>query len=250
MTRPLRLLISTVVVAGHGHLLAQCDTLDFEGYPSNTDFTTQYQSCGVVFSSNGFPTPPQTYDYGIGTYTSVLHSYDWFGELRMDLVDPMNGVTPVPASYVRFTNPIDSEIDYIVAKAYDVNNNLLDSIFSTSPDEIVFNQGADLIAYILMDDAQGTAYVIDDIVISGFNTGIAQSDAASAFTLYPTLTETTLEVTAPNATEAIVVAHDGRVAMRVGLGAGQQTIDVRELAPGSYAMVIPGNATARRFVKL
>ena len=68
------LLFSTLL--GPSNAAAQCDTLNFEGITSGTDITNQFQACGVVFSSNGVLTAPQTYDYGIGAYTSVLHSYD------------------------------------------------------------------------------------------------------------------------------------------------------------------------------
>ena len=234
--------------------VAQCDTLDFEGIASGTDFTNQYQACGVVFSSNGIATPPVTYDYGSLSWTSVLHSYDWYGELRMDFVDPVNGTTHVPVGYVSFDNPIGSEIDYIVGTAYDVNSNILTTFSSASPERIEVTTGSANIAYIILDDDQTTAYVIDNIVISGGEPGAVQEHAIGGVTVVPALAEETITLSTGNGqpAEFWIIASDGRPVQRIKTTDVVSTIDVRHLASGAYTIVCStdrGGHTAR-FVKM
>ncbi|MEO8066886.1 MAG: T9SS type A sorting domain-containing protein [Flavobacteriales bacterium] len=245
---------SVPLAIGQLNAVAQCDTLDFEGILSGTNFTNQYQSCGVVFSSNGIITPPVTYDYGSLSWTSVLHSYDWYGELRMDFVDPADGVTPVPVGYVSFDNSVGSEIDYIMGTAYDVNGIALTTFYSISPERIELNIGGAGIAYIVLDDDQNTAYVIDNIVIAGAEPGAVQEHTASGFTVAPTLTEETITVRTGNGqpAEFWIIASDGRPVQRINTTDAVATIDVRHLASGAYTVVCSTDRTAHtaRFVKM
>ena len=233
---------------------AQCDTLDFEGFPSDSPFTDQYQSCGVVFSSNGVLAPPVTYDYGSTSWTSVLHSYDWYGELRMDFVDPLDGVTPAPVSHVSFDNPIDTEIDYIVGAAYDVNGIALLTINSVSPDVVILNSGAPNMAYIILDDAQGSAYIIDNLVFTGAAQAVVAEHALTNLTVIPTLADELITVRTSNGqpAELLLIAPDGRIVQRINATGTTTTMDVRQLAAGTYTVLCNSGASARtaRFVKL
>ncbi len=233
---------------------AQCDTLDFEGITSGTDITNQFQACGVVFSSNGVLTAPQTYDYGIGAYTSILHSYDWYGELRMDFVDPLNGTTHVPVGSVWFTNPVDSELDYIVAKAYDEGGVLLDSVYSVSPDTVELTSSGSLIAYVILDDDQSSAYVIDNVVISGGSPDAVNELSLPALVVLPTLTSETITVRTgtTDRVELLVIASDGRIAAQQVVNDASATLNVQHLAIGTYTVVCNGAGGQRtaRFVKM
>lgn len=229
---------------------AQCDTLDFEGYASDTPFLDQYQSCGVVFSSNGVLSPPVSYDYGSFSWGSVLHSYDWYGELRMDFVDPVNGTTHVPVSYVSFDNPIDSEIDYIVGAAYDVNGTVLTTFSSQSPDRVEISLPGPTIAYVVMDDANTSAYVIDNLVIGGqANMGVAPIGPGLRSALWPTDCETTITLRSAFTGQGTVISADGRVVMTVAVSAGQQEIDMTNVASGAYTLVLGAGSEVLRFVK-
>ncbi|QQR85788.1 MAG: hypothetical protein IPJ76_14430 [Flavobacteriales bacterium] len=244
------LLPLTLAVLSTNDAIAQCDTLDFEGYPSDTPFENQYQACGVVFSSNGVPSPPVTYDYTSFSWGSVLHSYDWFGELRMDFIDPVNGTTHVPVSYVSFDNPIDTEIDYIVGTAYDVNGTVLTTFNSQSPDRIEISLPGPTIAYIVMDDANGSAYVIDDLVIGGQgNLGLAPFNHAEPSALWPTDCEGTITLRTMFNGQGTVLSADGRAIMALAISAGQQQIDLTLLAPGAYALVLGNGTEVLRFVR-
>lgn len=244
------LLPLTLAVLGTTDAAAQCDTLDFEGYPSDTPFLDQYQSCGVVFSSNGVATPPVTYDYGTFSYTSILHSYDWFGELRMDFVSPLDGTTLLPASYVSFDNPVDSEIDYIVGSAYDLNGNVLTTFNSQSPDRVEISLPGPTIAYIVMDDANGSAYVIDNLVIGGQgNVGIASINRTGPSALWPTDCEGTITLRSAFNGQGTVFSADGRAIMTLAISAGQQQIDLINVAPGAYTLVLGNAAEVLRFVR-
>ena len=233
--------------------IAQCDTLDFEGYASDTPFIGQYQACGVVFSSNGLPTPPVTYDYGSTSWTSVLHSYDWYGELRMDFVDPIDGVTPVPVSYVSFDNPIDTEFDYIVGTVYDMNGNALMSFSSVSPDRVEITTGGTNIAYIVMDDANGSAYIIDNLVITGTSAAVREVVAAE-LTIVPTLASDfiTVHTGSTKSSDMVLIASDGRIVQRSNTNDAITLIDVQHLASGTYTLVCNAGTASRtaRFVKM
>lgn len=244
------LLPATLVILTATDAAAQCDTLDFEGYPSDTPFLDQYQSCGVVFSSNGLPTPPVTYDYGSFSWGSVLHSYDWYGELRMDFVDPVNGTTHVPVSYVSFDNPIDTEIDYIVGTAYDENGVALTTFNSQSPDRVEISLPGPTIAYIVMDDANGSAYVIDNLVIGGQgNVGLAPVNPAEPSALWPTDCEGPITLRSTFNGQGTVFSADGRAIITLAISAGQQQIDLTRVAPGAYTLVLGNGAEVLRFVR-
>jgi hypothetical protein len=161
--RPAALLIIVAVLAA-GAGAAFGDVIDFEGYPSGTLITDQYLSYGVLFS--GYPPgspSPMTYDYGPGSYGSVLTSYDWFSAMRVDFVDPLNPSLFLPASHIEFDNPIDSEVDYILVEVFDAGGLLLYSYTSASPERVVIDLGAYVAAYMILDDSQTTAYVIDNL---------------------------------------------------------------------------------------
>lgn len=244
------LLPATLVTLTATGAAAQCDTLDFEGYASDTPFLDQYQACGVVFSSNGLPTPPVTYDYGSFSWGSVLHSYDWYGELRMDFVDPVNGTTHVPVSYVSFDNPIDSEIDYIVGSAYDVNGNVLTTFNSQSPDRVEISLPGPTIAYIIMDDANSSAYVIDNLVIAGQGSvGLSVVQPGEPSALWPTECEGTINLRTAYSGQGQVIGADGRVVMTFATSAGQQQVDLNSVAPGAYTLVLGNGSEVFRFVK-
>lgn len=243
------LLTLTLVFIPAADTAAQCDTLDFEGYPSDTPFQGQYQACGVVFSSNGVPTPPVSYDYGSFSWGSVLHSYDWYGELRMDLVDPVNGTTHVPVSYVSFDNPIDTEIDYIVGTAYDVNGNVLTTFNSQSPDRVEISVPGPTIAYIVMDDANSSAYVIDNLVIAGQgNVGLAPVNPVEPSALWPTSCEGSVTLRSSFNGQGALFSADGRLVMTLAISAGHQQIDLNNVAPGAYTVIL-GNGEVLRFVR-
>lgn len=244
------LLLLSIVALVAADTAAQCDTLDFEGYASDTPFLNQYQSCGVVFSSNGVLTPPVTYDYGSFSWGSVLHSYDWYGELRMDFVDPANGTTHVPVSYVSFDNPIDTEIDYIVGTAYDVNGTVLTTFNSQSPDRVEISMAGPTIAYIVMDDANTSAYVIDNLVIGGQgNVGLAPVSPMEPSVLWPTQCEGTITLRSAFNGQGTVFSADGRMIMTVAISAGQQQIDMTNVASGAYTLVLREGSEVLRFVK-
>ena len=156
------LIIVAILAGGAGG--ASGYVIDFEGFPSGTPITDQYLSYGVLFS--GYPAgnpPPVTWDYGPGSYGSVLISYDWFSAMRVEFVDPLNPTFYLPVSHIEFDNPINPEVDYIVVEVFDASGQLLYSYTSTSPERVVIDLGAPVAAYMILDDSASTAYVIDNL---------------------------------------------------------------------------------------
>jgi len=179
------LIIVAILAGGAGD--ASSYVIDFEGCPSGTQITDQYLSYGVLFS--GYPAgdpPPVTWDYGPGSYGSVLISYDWFSAMKVEFVDPLNPGLYLPASHIEFDNPIDSEVDYIVVEVFDSNGQLLYSYTSTSPERVIIDLGAPVAAYMILDDSANTAYVIDNletytpiVFADGFESGDASAWSAT-----------------------------------------------------------------------
>ena len=55
------------------------------------------------------------------------------------------------------------EVDYIQANVYSETGVLIDSYLSSSPERVEFNFNTSEAAYIILDDANHTAYVIDNL---------------------------------------------------------------------------------------
>jgi hypothetical protein len=163
------------------------DTIDFEGYPSNSVITDQYFSNGAIFSGYSGSGNPVTYDYGI-TWTSTLHSDDWYNPLRLKFVYPSDSGVSKPISSLTFYNPISVEIDYIKVVIYDENDSAVASYLSTSPEWVTINLGSNIGAYAVFDDSASTAYVIDEVSFTqgGKATGIAQLSPLKNYSIaYP-----------------------------------------------------------------
>ncbi|MDM7917426.1 MAG: hypothetical protein ACE15D_14825 [Candidatus Eisenbacteria bacterium] len=142
--------------------LARAETVTFDEYGSGTPITDQYLPQGVVFSGYGADPPPQIYDY-VGYIGRVLISYDWYSAMVIRFVEPSDPGTYRPVSEIAFDNPIDSEVDYIVARVYDANDNLIYEYTSSSPERVEIQLGSAEGAYMILDDDQNTAYVIDNL---------------------------------------------------------------------------------------
>jgi hypothetical protein len=82
------------------------DTINFEGYVSNTPITNNYWGSGAIFSGYDGSGTPVTYDYGINIYTSVLHSDDWYNPLKLRFVDVNDTNLAKPISHLSFYNPV------------------------------------------------------------------------------------------------------------------------------------------------
>jgi len=164
------------------------DTITFEGYPSNSVITDQYLSNGAIFSGYSGSGDPVTWDYTIYSWTSILHSDDWYNPLKLKFVDPSDSTVIKPISQLTFYNPQASEIDYIKVVVYDVNDSPIASYMSISPEWVTINLGASVGAYAVFDDSLSTAYIIDNISFlqEGDATGVSQSPATqNSSVVYP-----------------------------------------------------------------
>lgn len=163
------------------------DTIDFEGYPSNSIITDQYLPNGAIFSGYNGSDNPVTHDYGIYSWTSTLHSDDWYNPLKLRFVSPFDSTVIMPISQLTFHNPV-SEIDYIKVIVYDANDSAIASYLSTSPEWVTINLGSNIGAYAVFDDSASTAYVIDEVSFTqgGKATGIEQPSPVQNHTIvYP-----------------------------------------------------------------
>lgn len=140
------------------------DTINFDLYTTGTVMTNQEIPKGAIFSGISAP-DPQIYDYGPSSFGPVIISYDWYAPFRLDFVDTLAGSTLALVQKIEFENPIDSEIDYIVADVYDEFDNLIYHYVSTSPEYVTIDLGTPSGAYIIFDDSASTAYVVDNILL-------------------------------------------------------------------------------------
>lgn len=137
------------------------DTIDFQGYNSNTPITDNYWEDGAIFSGHNGSGVPVTYDYGMYSFTSTLHSDDWYNAMKLRIVDVNDTTISKPISHLSFFNPINSEIDYIKVTVYDNQDNEVATYLSTSPEWVSIDVPSNDGAYVVFDDSASTAYVID-----------------------------------------------------------------------------------------
>lgn len=157
------------------------DTMDFEGYASNTPITNNYWGNGAIYSGYDGSGIPVTYDYGINIYTSVLHSDDWYNPLKLRFVDVNDTNIAKPISHLSFYNPVSSEIDYIKVQVFDNEDNVVASYMSVSPEWVSIDVPTNNGSYVVFDDSAYTAYVIDLVSFNpgGKATGVAAMDNTS-----------------------------------------------------------------------
>jgi len=171
------------------------DTITFNGLVSGTTITNQYQNKGVVFTGYAGSGNPVTYDY-TGSYGSVLISDNWYNPLRANFVDTASGIFYHLAQYIAFDNPINTEVDYINVDVYDSANVLIYHYLSTSPEHVVINLASPSAAYMVLDDASGTAYVVDNIVVDfGPTSQVGINEAQkNSFTVFPNPSNGTITI--------------------------------------------------------
>ena len=169
-----------VSMAGGGWVAADCE-IGFEEFPSGTEITTQYLSCGVIFAGDGTDPPPSIYDYGSGTIGRILHSHDWYAPMVVSFVEPTNQNQYRPVARIEFDN-LSPDGDLVVVTVYDVNGMTLATYASPNPgpETIIFDFGAPVIAFMIVDDISSTAYTVDNLKVflststifrDGFETG-------------------------------------------------------------------------------
>ncbi len=150
------------------------DTINFDGYSSGSIITDQYLNNGAIFSGYSGSGSPVTYDYGVYSFGSVMHSDDWYDPLKVTFVDPLDSSQPMLISHLSFFNPINSEIDFIKVIIYNESDSAIASYTSTSPEWVNIDLGVDEGSYAVFDDSASTAFVVDNIsfLSGGKATGI------------------------------------------------------------------------------
>jgi hypothetical protein len=219
---------------------ASCDTISFTGLASNVAVTDQYQSCGVVFENSA------TYDYGSGSYGSVLHSTDWFDSLVVRFVEPDDAMTPRPVQYLSFGNLIDpnvsAETDYISVRVYDAAGNLLHWESNTSASRVDLDLGAPIIARVVVDDSLSTAYILDDFVFSGTSTsGLHELAGDAGLSVYPDPFQDGIQVRTGVGCRGLRVMDLAGHVLAIPAPRSEGTLwrlDLRMLAPGVYLLQV------------
>jgi hypothetical protein len=162
---------------------AMAALVDFEGYPSGTIITDQYVDLGVLFSGIDSDPPPRTHEY-VDLYGKVLRSHNWYDAMVITFVNPDNPAAARPVQIIEFDNPIDTEVDYIQVEVYDVDDVLIYSYLSTSPEHVAIDLGLPSASYMILDDDQDTAYVIDNLYFDIWSTPTGNSSWSQIKGLY------------------------------------------------------------------
>ncbi len=216
--------------------LPDSNVITFSEYPPETIITTQYLNEGVVFSGFNGSNPPVIYDYGTGSYGSILHSDTWYLPFRVDFVDPANPSQYQLASKIEFDNAINSaaEIDYVNVDVYDSNGILLRHYLSTSFEHVVIDLGVASAAYMTIDDENATAFIFDNLFVT-FDNLATNQNTAQGYTVLPNPCAEALRITAPlnEATEISIYSLTGTKLLTQSF-TQTTTINTASLPAGMY----------------
>ena len=215
------------------------DTIHFDGLTSGTVVTDQYASShGAKFSGWPVPNYCDTYDY-VGLYGSVLKSSTWYDGIRIDFVNPIDTSESVAVCTFGMNNPIDSEIDYIVLRFYDANDNLLYTYHSVSPELVNINLGTAGATYVTMEDENDSAYVIDDIWFEAGCPANVDSNNSGEINVYPVPCLNTLNIDPANQWIGNLNIYDmtGKLIEQVSVNSSTVfQIDLATISPGLYVI--------------
>jgi hypothetical protein len=139
------------------------DMITFSEYAGGAVITDQYTDQGIVFSGLLDGQDPRIQEYSPETWGNVLRSFDWYGPILANFVDPENPENPQYVGHISFDNPIDTEIDYINVKVYNLQDELLYNYTSKSPERVSIDLGKPVAAYMIIEDSAGTAFIIDNL---------------------------------------------------------------------------------------
>jgi len=65
--------------------------------------------------------------------------------------------------YVAFDNPPTSEVDYVSVTVYDASDAVVYTYLSASPENVQIDLPSANGAYMVLDDAYSSAYIIDNL---------------------------------------------------------------------------------------
>jgi hypothetical protein len=215
------------------------DTINFDPYASGTEIIDQYFEEGAQFSGVG-TTAPQVYDYGIGSWGKVLISPTWFDPIRIDFVDTITGLSTQLVQKIELLNPIDSEVDYIKIDIYDASDNLLQSYTSASPEEVSIDLGSPLAAYMILDDDQGTAYVVDNILLDFGDASANVSETTDeAVNIFPNPAIDVIKIVVPKtllSSKYEIIDQLGRIVLNGQFNQEATELNITSLEKGIYSV--------------
>ena len=180
------------------NLLAQvsCDTIDFMEYPSTTfeeNIYDEYLNCGALFlgsDSNHSAQVSHHPDQGGG----MLHSQNWFRPIKIKFVNPYDSTQYNPSIQISYLSPTWPTEDYLLAKVYDINNNLIKQHTSFGADTVNLVFSSFKAAYIIFDDSLATSYSVDNISWTQSIVLSVDEIVDNQFRIYPNPTKSTLTI--------------------------------------------------------
>lgn len=220
------------------------DTANFTPFVQNEIITNQYESAGMIFQGWGGTTEPRVQDY-TSTYGKTLRSSDWFGQIRVDFVDPSNPSNTNLISTFSLGNPIDTEVDYTTVQIFDQNDVLIHQSTGASPSTMFIDLGSAIGAYAILDDSLNSAYVVDNLVVnSGITVGIDQFESTS-LGVYPNPTGSYLTISlkgnGSGQGEVYLTDLSGKHVHSFGtpsIGSGSFNLEIPRHIPGGTYLVI------------
>ena len=214
------------------------DTINFNGLTTGTVLSDQFASThGAIFSGWPQGNYVDTYDYGEGSWGSIAKSSSWYDGIRIDFVNPMDTTEVVTVCQFGFNNPINTEIDYIVVRFYDINDNLIHTHHSISPEMININLYPNGAAYVTMEDEYDSAYVIDDLWFEAGCPVNLEEQESSSFQIYPNPSEGIVTIDPKNNWIGSLLVFDiaGRVVKQISINSSTAfQLDITELPDGVY----------------
>ncbi|MFM9986521.1 MAG: T9SS type A sorting domain-containing protein, partial [Flavobacteriales bacterium] len=155
----------------------------------------------------------------------------------IDFVNPNDTTEVVPVCQFGFNNPINTEIDYIVVRFYDINDNLIHTHNSVSPELVNINLYPNGAAYVTMEDENDSAYVIDDIWFEAGCPANVDENKISQLLVYPNPTEGVVSIDPQNNWVSSLMIFDisGRKVKQLTVNTSVSfQLNIHELSAGIY----------------
>ncbi|NND93931.1 MAG: T9SS type A sorting domain-containing protein [Flavobacteriales bacterium] len=214
------------------------DTITFDEYTTGDIITDQYVDYGILFEGFGDNGAPVVHDYGDPQFFGpTLRSENWFDEMKLTFVDPMNPSDNQLARKIEFDNVVDyaGETDFISVDVYNAQDELIDHYLSDGPERVVLEYEMPEVAYIVLDDSAITAYVIDNILIDFEGASSVLERFEFEFDIFPNPSSGLFRITSEKSIDQLQV-HDssGRLIEQISPRKSEYFLELIE--PGMYSV--------------
>lgn len=218
-----------------------CDTINFMEYQSSDhelNIYDEYVHCGALFLGEDSTHHAQV-SYHPDHGGAVLHSEGWYKPIKIKFIDPNNPEQYNPASSISYLSPLWPSDDYVIAKVYDVNDNLIKQHTSYGLDTVNMTFSSYIAAYIIFDDSLSTSYSVDNISWKQNIVLSVEEKDMNQFNVYPNPAKLTCTIN-KKYDNARLLNSQGKL---IESYYNQQQIDLSNIPSGLYFIQIDNRTT-------